>query len=359
MKILYVEDELSKNISRIPKLFQKYMGKEIIRRLKELEEDESGYGATPDEIKDIVEETNLIEVEYRFPDALRKVVHDHEKYTLFIIDRNLTKGRYEHEEVRKIDSAYTDEKYEKFSKSNREGDYLLNYLILVHKADVEKKFFFLTAYSAKDELRDSENIENFILMDQFTEKNFIEKGKEEDFERLKGIVDNNEVINLIHENRDCLNILNKNIGEKAAKRFLHVLYRKDSDNPADIAGNLGNLRNILANISAEAGIRFNAPESCRRGDELITRNFFWWLTHDEATKEKIYKFDTNSLLQNFFYSVYQIGSDFGTPHEELSKDKPSGYQPTSDTVNSLIYALKDVISWFGKICSRYPKAAEK
>ncbi|WP_207680782.1 hypothetical protein [Desulfonema magnum] len=67
MKILYVEDELSRNIPGIIRLFEKYLGKKKIRRLKELEEDESGYGAEPDEIKGIVEETNIVEVEYRFP----------------------------------------------------------------------------------------------------------------------------------------------------------------------------------------------------------------------------------------------------------------------------------------------------
>ena len=192
MKILYVEDELVTNIDRIERLFEKYLDEDVSEKLKGFKEKRL---KKPDELKKIVEATNLIEVEYRFPDALRKIIHDHKKYSLFIIDRNLVRGRYEHDEVRKVDSTYNEEKYEKFSKSNREGDYLLHQLILVHKVDVEKKFFFLTAYSARDELCGSEEIGNYILMKQFTEQNFIEKGKEEDFERLKGIVDNNEVIN--------------------------------------------------------------------------------------------------------------------------------------------------------------------
>jgi len=353
MKILYVEDELVTNIDRIERLFEKYLDEDVSEKLKAFKEKRL---KKPDELKKIVEETNLIEVEYRFPEALHKIIHDHEKYSLFVIDRNLSRGRYEHDEVRKIDSTYNEEKYEKFSKSNREGDYLLHHLILIHKADVAKKFFFLTAYSAKDELRNADDIKLYIDMKQFEERNFIEKGKEDDFERLKKIVDNNEVINLIHENMAYLRTLNGNIGEKAAERFLHVLHDKDSEQIQKIAENLGNLRNILANILAEAGKRLNASESCWKGRELVIGKFIWWLTHDETTKEEIYKFDTNILLRNFFYSIYQIGSDFGTPHEELNKDKVFGYQPTPDTVNALVYALKDVIKWFGTICSRYPKA---
>ena len=100
MKILYVEDELSKNIPRLIRLFSKYLSKKEIKNLKALEADETGYGAEPEEIKNIVEKTGLIEIEYRFPDALREVIHNSEKYALFIVDRNLSEIEYEYDELK-------------------------------------------------------------------------------------------------------------------------------------------------------------------------------------------------------------------------------------------------------------------
>jgi len=358
MKILYVEDELVTNIDRIERLFEKYLDEDVSEKLKAFKEKRL---KKPDELKKIVEETNLIEIVYRFPDALCKIIHDHEKYSLFIIDRNLSRGRYEHEEVRKIDRTYNEEKYEKFSKSNREGDYLLHQLILIHKLDVKEKFFFLTAYSAKDELRGAEDIKNYIVMKQFEERNFIEKGKEEDFERLKKIVDNHEVINLIHENMAYLRTLNDNIGEKSAETFLHILNKKDSGKSEEIAENLGSIRTIFDNILKGIAERLNAPANCwnkKNPDQIVMRAVIGWIadfTYDEETKRKNwnYRFESNSLIKNFLFDIQEIASDFGS-HKDLTP-KPSGYQPTPDTVNALVYALKDVITWFGKICSRYSK----
>jgi len=145
MKILFVEDELSKNIPRITRLFSKYLGKKRIQRLESLEADE--YGAEPEEIKAIVEETNLIELDYRFSDALRKIVQSYQDYALFIVDRNLYQTEYDFEEVKKIDHSYTEALYERYFE--REGDYLLYKLAMLSNADIVKaKFYYLTAYSA-------------------------------------------------------------------------------------------------------------------------------------------------------------------------------------------------------------------
>jgi len=336
MKILYVEDELVTNVDRIERLFEKYLDEDMSEKLKAFKEKRL---KKPDELKRIVEATNLIEVEYRFPDALRKIIHDHEKYTLFIIDRNLVRGRYEHDEVRKVDSTYNEEKYEKFSKSNREGDYLFYQLTMVHKVDVEKKFFFLTAYSAKDELRSSEEIGNYILMEQFSERNFIEKGKEEDFERLKGIIDNNEVINLIHENMDHLLILKKQIDDKTAELFLDILHLQADKNR--IRDNLNRIRIIYENILAVCSDVI--PDMKRECGNEKGGSTILWLKGENHIDDII--------LRNFLFGIRKIANEFGShkayPYNPI-------YEPTLDTVSSLVYALKDVISWFDGICSRYP-----
>ena len=335
MKILYVEDELVTNIDQIERLFEKYLDDDVTEKLKAFKEKRL---KRPDELKKIVEATDLIEIEYRFPDALRKIIHDHEKYSLFIIDRNLSESKYEHNEVRRIDSTYNNEKYEKFSRTNREGDYLLHQLILVHKVDVEKKFFFLTAYSARDELRGSEVIGEYILMKQFTEKNFMEKGKEEDFDRLKGIIENNEIISLIHENTDYLLILKRHIDDEAAGLFLDVLHFQHDE--SRIRDSLNRIRIVYENIlTVCSDVIPGMKRECgnEKGDKTIL-----WLRNKNHIDDLI--------LRNFLFSIRKIANEFGShkpyPYNPI-------YEPTSDTVRALVYALKDVIVWFGKICSKY------
>ena len=70
MKILYIEDKPSENIDRIIQLFQKYLSKDIVKQLENISEDDSGFGATPKEIKQIINSSSTIWFEYNFLDAL-------------------------------------------------------------------------------------------------------------------------------------------------------------------------------------------------------------------------------------------------------------------------------------------------
>ena len=197
MKILYIEDELSKNIPRILRLFPKYLKTEQIEALNALESDEIGYGAGPEEIKSIVEESGVLEIEYRFPDALRKIIHQSEAYTFFIVDRNISKNEYTHKNVQDIDSNYSEKLYKRYSE--REGDYLFLKLALFSHIDVMMRFFFLTAYPAPTELRSAKEIEQLIDLGKFQERNFFEKGNGSEIERLRQIMDTTEIEDLYHE----------------------------------------------------------------------------------------------------------------------------------------------------------------
>jgi len=183
MKILYVEDELAKNIPRIIRLFASYLGKERSAQLEALETSE--YGANPEEIKKIVEETQLIDIECRFPDALKKVVHDYQKYRLLIIDRNLLENGYTLEEVREIVPEY-DENHDK-QYSGREGDYLLLRLGNC-SCNLINNTYFLTAYSAQDELRSHRELNLRLDLKRFKEENFIEKDSARGLERLRDTI---------------------------------------------------------------------------------------------------------------------------------------------------------------------------
>jgi len=339
VKILYVEDELSKNIPRVIRLFSKYLSKKEIKNLKALEADETGYGAEPEEIKEIVEKTGLIEIEYRFPDALRKIIHNGEKYALFIIDRNLSEIEYEHDELREIDATYSEDQYNKFFE--REGDYLLHKL--VYKVNVLTKFYFLTAYPAPDEIRGADELITLVNFGQFHAENFIEKGDNDQLERLKSIIENIKILNLKKENIQYLNILRKKINEETAEKFLNILDEKDKR--MKIGDNLKDIRIMYENILRTCSQKIpdmNSNCTDGHGNVIMGQPTIDWLSNNKHI---------NSILRNFFFSINKICSEFGA-HQNLEN---SQYEPTLNTVNSLVYALKDVILWFGKVCSQYSR----
>ena len=189
MKILYVEDEISQNIPRIKRLLGKYLGQENIRQLDALDKDNDKYAPAPEEIKSLVEKTNIVDIEYRFPDALRRVMQGPEKYSLLIIDRNLAGSEYSQEEIRKIDRNFNEELATQYSE--REGDYLLLKLGMSEHARLINNVYFLTAYSpALDDLRSSKALERAnIDLERFREKNIFEKDSPHDIKKLQDKLD--------------------------------------------------------------------------------------------------------------------------------------------------------------------------
>lgn len=334
MKILFVEDQITRNISRITRLFEKYLTKNARKQLRELEKDD--YPPGPEEIKRIVETSNLIEIEYRFPEALQKIITCHERYSLFIVDRNLFEEEcYDFEEIKAIDPSFSEEKYELYAE--REGDYLLYHLVF--KTDVLSKFYFMTAYSANDEIRGKNYIQTYIDHKKFSTDNFIEKGNEEDFDRLKSTIDNINILNLQLENRFYLQILRKNIDDKAAGFFLEIL-TTPNDSPKRIRDNLNRMRLIYENIMDVCAIKIPGMRAAC-GDVKGGDTIKWMINNNHI--------DSN-ILRNFLFSIRNICNTFGS-HSDFHPNIVPLYDPTSDTVNALIYALKDVILWFGKKCS--------
>lgn len=328
MKILFVEDQITRNISRITRLFEKYLTVTAKNKLERLERED--YPPEPEDIKKIIETSKQveIEIEHRFPEALQKVINHHERYALFVVDRNLFEEEgYDFKEIKAIDPSFSEEKYEMYAE--REGDYLLNHL--VYKTDVLSKFYFMTAYSANDAIRGAGDIQTHINLERFSTDNFIEKGNEADFERLKFTIDNIKILHLQFENRDYLQILRKNINEESAKSFLKILDEKDEK--TRIGDNLKEIRNVYENILKKCVQKIPDMDSkCinEYGTLIMGKQTIDWLSNNNYI---------NIIIRNFLFSINKICSEFGA-HPN------SGATP--DTVNSLVYALKDVILWFGK-----------
>jgi len=335
MKILYVEDDLSGSLDRVIRLFSKYLDEKTLKDLNGLSAD--AYGATPEEIKKIVESTNIIEIADSFPDALHKIMYGYDRYACFIVDRNLIENPYEFRDVNDIDANYTAALYDKFLE--REGDYLLTWLATKTRnpEGVLQKFNFLSAFPTgpNDKIRGLENIETFIYMKTFTEDQFFEKDSPR-MDDLKKKIDKIEVLNTQYDNRVYLNILRKCLDEKFADHFLRVLSEKDEK--ARIGDSLKEIRILYeAMLDRLSEIIPDMRNKCsddygkiRKGTETI-----FWLENNNHI---------SVILKNFFISIWKISSTSG--HHALK------FEPTIDTVNSLVYALKDAILWFGDQCNK-------
>lgn len=67
----------------------------------------------------------------------------------------------------------------------------------------------------------------------------------------------------------------------------------------------------------------------------------------QQTIEWLYKNGhVNTILKPFFYNFSIITNILSHPTSE---------HPTTDTINALVYALKDIIVWFEGICRKYSK----
>jgi len=138
MKILYVEDQLSRQVDTLLTIFSQVLGINLKNELRTLINDPSGRGASAIEIKKIVGESNILDLSDNFPDALRKITYHFGDYDLFIVDRNLAEGDYNLNDIQQIDNNMTNKIWEKYW--DWEGDWLLN--VLSDKIDVRNQFYF-------------------------------------------------------------------------------------------------------------------------------------------------------------------------------------------------------------------------
>jgi len=258
---------------------------------------------------------------------------------------------YDLEDIKKIDSGFTEKQFETFWE--REGDYLLQKLVYLG-IDVRAKFYFLTAYSYENEIKSADNIRTHIDFGKFTSDNFVEKSSSDEINSLKGLIENIDVLNIQMENEEYLNILRGYLSNEICDSFIEVLTEKDSDNRKDIEQNLGLLRKILENILAVLAYRLNAPDECKSRNGIKVRKVIKWLLggkKEETGTIYSYPYFTNGLIKNYLYNIYEISSDFGIhpDYYQKSENESKGYQPTSNTVNSLIFSMKEIILWFGRV----------
>jgi len=334
MKILYVEDKPSENIDRIIFLFRKYLSKEIIEQLENMDEDESGFGGSAEDIKQIINSSNSIWFEYSFYQALKVLNNEQNEFALYIIDRNLSEVDYDVEEIRKNEPNYSEEMSVDFL--GFEGDCLLHKL--VYKIDVLNKFFFLTANS-RDSLKNLEDIQKHIKWGKFSSENFIDKTDNKQKEKLRNVINGHQQMLIQLENSGYIEILQKYVGEKAVDEFMELVNNKDTKIPESLTSCRIILENILTILAKKKEPTNNECWKSNKGKkELKLSTFINHITYEES---KYYS--SNTIIEMALKSIKTISSEFGA-HQNLQSEKMLA---TKSTVQSLIYNLKDIILWIG------------
>lgn len=184
MKVLYVEDELTHNVSAVIKVFGALLQKSQITDLEELRRRE--FDPVADEVKQILERAGVIDVEYTFPGAVRRLNEGTREYELLVVDRQLSKdGEYDLAAVQAIDPGFDEGK--RVTYVEKEGDYLLS---LVNRKNREwaKRFYFFTAYGHNDPLRSMPELQGAVDQGFFTKEQFVDKAVPEDVQRLADVV---------------------------------------------------------------------------------------------------------------------------------------------------------------------------
>lgn len=335
MKILYVEDNPSENVDRIIFLFRKYLKKEIVEELGCLDDDDSGYGVSADDIKRIINSSGTIWFEYNFYQVLKILNDKQHEFSLFIIDRNLRDSDYDIEEIKKIEPLFSDEMFIEYDRF--EGDYLLHKLIY-DKIDVINKFFFLTANS-KDGLKELSKIEQHIQWGKFSKDNFIDKTNSKQCEKLRNIINKHKKMNIQHENSFYLKVLAENVGQDAKDKFLDLLI-SDDRNYSDACVDLRKiLEAILTTLANETKI-YN-PDCWRKSrgkKEIKLSKYINYIIYDESEA-----YHTNSIIEESLMNIKIIGSEEAHVLKQIS---------TVNTVQAMIYNLKDIIIWFDGVIGK-------
>jgi len=341
-KILFIEDELSKNISNILRIFGDILTEEIQEELVEKQKDE--FGAENEEVKNIIEKNVILEVCYSFPEAVKILNERYKEFGLFIVDRNLSEEAYKQSEI----LNYADFLYEKYS--NREGDYLLE-IIKSNGKEWSNKFYFLTANS-NDSLKCSDVFKDAYNFEKFLKNNILDKTSNKDREYLLNLIKDFKKGNFKIKFAPIFKLFENNYAKKVTDEFKFILENMTKTDNSSITANIGKLRLILEAIcnklatDLETG-KLEMDVNClndykdRNGHFMMSamiNKVIPKLAKELGGKKSIISKNSNLL--------YNMTSSLGS---HIDEENNIFFLPSSYSVQSWVYALCDIILWIDKL----------
>jgi len=351
-KILYIEDELSKNIASIKKFFNPILG---IKRFKEkmdaLEDQARVY---PEDITNICNQSSILDICYTFPMALERIINNHSIYDLIIIDRNLSGYEYSSElddiiqMIQETGLDYTDDRL--LSLYEREGDLLL-LILLRFNPSYKDRIYYLTA-NTKDDLKSSHDLQSLMDVNSFAKEHIIEKGSSRE-SIITDIILNVGKFKIQNQYKEQCTAFRNQGSEYLVEQFLDVIKYYESGDWKVFAGCL---RNLLHKMLSEIAKAINDPNA-----------FFW----DEYSYLKIsdflnsaeygllkynnkFQLEYNKIIRNFCTSIHHICSAYGAhddnePSDNMSKrGKMYKSKFSSHSVDALLNQICEVIIWYDK-----------
>ena len=363
-KILYVEDELTKNIATIKKFFLPILkSKKIINQLNELENQSPIYA---EDIVSICNKASELDICYEFPIALNKVVHNHQDYDLIIIDRNLSNYDYSEdldEVIEDITKAgLSDPEGKATQYHEREGDLLLLILLRLNPG-YKDKIYFLTA-NTKDSIRSSNELETLIDVNKFSLERILEKGT--DAENVIGdIILDLPSFSIQNRYREQCDILRKQLSEDEVKQFTDMIRYYEKNHLKEY---VFFLRKLLDNILHHVAFSMAEPGADywnkRNRKQLQIKPFIKGFKNDSGQWQGLPEYDRihhigyNSIILNACLSIFEITSDCGV--HELSKiidiESLGTANLSRHTRMTLLSQICDVVLWYDRVMDSFKKS---
>jgi len=398
-KILYVEDDLFGNISTIKLLFKDFLTEDLIEKLDYLDSQSNDFTPENKEIKSILDDCSLLEVEFSFLSALNKIQNTPENYFLFIVDRNLSEKvdneiyKKELDEIKSKNIGY------KIDYENKDGDFLFLILFLNTNINLFDSFYFLTANDRSEfifnqTITDISLSKNNFNLELFKTKNKIPKNNDNKNKLAKYISDYSKNYEYIIKNERYIKIFKNNninntifleilkehqeidlnnFNKQQNKQYFNDLLLIDENGILEDINNINKTKigynllltrklfeSILKSLASHSKINNyqpnwwqNNPPYFDNNNNFTVKNFMRFLAelNKTAGKHDIFnynnKLDVTSIIAFNLYSIWEITSAFGAHNNTIK-----GYEPTLDTINSLIYQLKDIIIWFGEVMKK-------
>ncbi|MCB5224430.1 MAG: hypothetical protein WCY21_05570 [Candidatus Cloacimonadaceae bacterium] len=359
-KILYIEDELTRNIATIRKFFEPVLRKDkrILSALSELENSDRPF---PEDVIEACEPCNELDIAHTFPRALELVIKNHEFYDLVIIDRNLSLYQYDDE----IDNIYelllrTGQEYSVeriYDFHEREGDLLLLVLLRFNKS-YKDKTYYLTANTG-DLFSKSPEIQTLMDIDNFKSEHIIEKGSPEE-EIIRNILSDMKAFRIQNSYKVQCDILRKRLTENDVNSFVKMIgYHMNNEKSEFLFGIRKLLDNLLHHIAYAMGEHDAAYWNAKNKKQLQAKSFIKGFSSGKVFQGlPAYddKFDIgyNSIIRNACLSIFEISSDCGI--HELSKaidiESLSTGSLTNFTMQTLLNQINDIIIWYDKAMDR-------
>jgi len=355
-KILYIEDELTKNIATIKKFFAPVLyDKRILTALCDLENTDRVYA---EDIINACASSSILDIAHTFPLALERVLNNHRDYDLILIDRNMSLVDYS-DDLERILSMLAGVKLTSFDEDSilkyheREGDFLLQVLLRLDP-EYKNKTYFLTG-NIGDSLRGSTELQKLIEFDDYTKAHIIEKGSPQE-SVISDIIQDLKSFRIQNQYRTQCGIIRKRLDEDDVRQFIEMIDYFNKDKRGEF---IYYLRKLLDNLLHSVAFQMCEPEAAywnpKNKKQLVAKSFIKGFKSGEryiglpAYDEK-HKIGYNSTIRNACLSIFEICSDCGV--HELSKaidiESLNTANLSKHTMNSLLNQMNDVIIWYDK-----------